>query len=58
MTTPPIPFNTSEMLLDDGMKLFKQLLRIDTTNPPGNEIEATRQVTTWLEEVGVSSETL
>ena len=37
---PPIPFETTEAFLQDGMELFKDLMRIDTTNPPGNEKEA------------------
>ena len=36
-TPPDIPFNTPQEVLDDGMRIFRDLLRIDTTNPPGNE---------------------
>lgn len=53
MVRPPIPFDAPDALLDDGMALFRELLRIDTTNPPGNEVVAADRCVAWLEEVGV-----
>jgi acetylornithine deacetylase/succinyl-diaminopimelate desuccinylase-like protein len=35
------------LVLDESLELFRTLLRFDTTNPPGDEIEAAR----WLEEL-------
>ncbi|MFT7621744.1 MAG: acetylornithine deacetylase/succinyl-diaminopimelate desuccinylase-like protein [Myxococcota bacterium] len=57
VTPPPIPFDTPESLLDDGQRLFRELLQIDTTNPPGNEVVAADQCVAWLAEEGISSRT-
>jgi acetylornithine deacetylase/succinyl-diaminopimelate desuccinylase-like protein len=57
-TTPPsIPFNAPDSLLDDGLQMLQSLIRIDTTNPPGNEDVAADQAAVWLEEVGIGSQT-
>ena len=53
---PPIPFETTEAFLQDGMELFKDLMRIDTTNPPGNEKEAVDYAEKRLAELGIPSE--
>ncbi len=37
-------------------KLLSGLLRIDTTNPPGNETEAAKYLSEWLSEKGIKSE--
>jgi len=50
---PPIPFNTPQEVLDDGMNIFRALLKIDTSNPPGNEHLVVDYAVTLLEEVGV-----
>ncbi len=52
-SSPPIPFDAPPEVLADAVELFKALLRIDTTNPPGNEVVAADQCVAWLEEVGV-----
>lgn len=40
------------------VQLLQQLIRFDTTNPPGREAEAMRWVQGWLEERGIRSELL
>ena len=57
MTPPPIPFDTPDSVLDDGMAIFKALLRLDTTNPPGNEVIAADRAVEWLAEAGIESTT-
>ncbi|MGC8947856.1 MAG: ArgE/DapE family deacylase [Thermoprotei archaeon] len=37
-------------------KLLSGLLKIDTTNPPGNETEAAKYLSEWLAERGIKSE--
>jgi len=54
-TRPPIPFQATPELLDDAIEIFRALLRIDTTNPPGNEEEAANRAAAWLAEVGIDS---
>ena len=55
MQPPAIPFGLDPGVLDDGVRMFKALLRLDTTNPPGNEVIAADQAVAWLAEVGVES---
>jgi acetylornithine deacetylase/succinyl-diaminopimelate desuccinylase-like protein len=45
-------------LADDAKRLCQQLLRIDTTNPPGNERPAAELVAAALAEVGLEPELL
>jgi acetylornithine deacetylase/succinyl-diaminopimelate desuccinylase-like protein len=45
-------------LADDAKRLCQQLLRIDTTNPPGNERPAAELVAASLAEVGMQPELL
>jgi acetylornithine deacetylase/succinyl-diaminopimelate desuccinylase-like protein len=45
-------------LADDAKQLCQQLLRIDTTNPPGNERPAAELVAAALAEVGLQPELL
>ncbi|HEY3805678.1 MAG TPA: M20/M25/M40 family metallo-hydrolase [Kofleriaceae bacterium] len=45
-------------LADDAKRLCQQLLRIDTTNPPGNERPAAELVAAALAEVGLQPELL
>jgi acetylornithine deacetylase/succinyl-diaminopimelate desuccinylase-like protein len=52
---PPIPFDAPVALLDDGQRLLRDLLRIDTTNPPGNEVVAADACIGWLAEVGIEA---
>lgn len=55
-TPPPIPFATPEAVLEDGLALFRELLRIDTTNPPGNEQAAADRAAEWLAGAGIPSQ--
>src|SRR3954467_11315545 len=52
-TASPMP-----SLADDAKRLCQQLLRIDTTNPPGNERPAAELVADALREVGLEPELL
>ena len=45
-------------LADDAKRLCQQLLRIDTTNPPGNERPAAELVAAALADVGLQPELL
>jgi acetylornithine deacetylase/succinyl-diaminopimelate desuccinylase-like protein len=45
-------------LADDAKRLCQQLLRIDTTNPPGNERAAAELIVPLLREVGLEPELL
>lgn len=54
---PPIPFGVADDLLDDAMDIFKALLRLDTTNPPGNEVVAANYAEGLLKEVGIAVRT-
>jgi acetylornithine deacetylase/succinyl-diaminopimelate desuccinylase-like protein len=47
--------NRSE-LLDEAAGLLSALIRFDTTNPPGNELECARFLAGWLGERGVAAE--
>ena len=47
-----------EALADEATELFRQLLRIDTTNPPGNEEEACRHLAAILDREGIPHEVL
>ncbi|HEY1550288.1 MAG TPA: M20/M25/M40 family metallo-hydrolase [Kofleriaceae bacterium] len=49
---------TLPALADDAKRLCQQLLRIDTTNPPGNERPAAELVAAALTEVGLEPELL
>jgi len=49
---------TLPTLADDAKGLCQQLLRIDTTNPPGNERAAAELVSRALHEVGLTPELL
>jgi len=40
----------------DPLFFSQSLIQIDTTNPPGNEIEAASQIQTWLKEEGIESD--
>ena len=54
---PPIPFGAPDAMLQDGLTMFRDLLRIDTTNPPGNEELAANKCIDWLNDVGVQCRT-
>ena len=41
---------------EEALEHLRNLLRLDTTNPPGNEIRAARYIEAQLAEVGVASE--
>src|SRR5947209_19409983 len=43
-------------LRDEVTQLLQELIRIDTTNPPGNETRAAELLRDYLEESGVSCE--
>ena len=53
---PPIPFSMPAEVLDDGLRMFKDLLRLDTTNPPGNEVIAADASAAWLAEAGIDAQ--
>lgn len=40
--------------MSDVVELLRDLVRIDTTNPPGNEIAAARMLSRWLDERGIA----
>lgn len=42
---------------EEAVDLLRRYLAIDTTNPPGNEIEGARFVASVLAEDGITSET-
>ncbi len=50
LTTAPIDWS---VLGQESIEHFKQLLRIDTTNPPGNEIEAATYIARLLDREGI-----
>ena len=52
---PAIPFDAPAEVLEDGIKIFKELLRIDTTNPPGNEHLVADYAEKLFAEVGLES---
>jgi acetylornithine deacetylase/succinyl-diaminopimelate desuccinylase-like protein len=41
---------------EEGLDLLRSLIRIDTSNPPGNEEAAVQFIETWLRKEGISSE--
>ena len=45
-----------ESLQKEGLTHFQNLLRINTTNPPGNEIEAIKYIASVLEKEKISYE--
>src|SRR5579859_6305199 len=47
--------NTTMPIYEQPAQLLQRLIRFDTTNPPGNEVECIRFIQGMLEEVGVSS---
>jgi len=47
-----------EALTDEAIELFRQLLRLDTTNPPGNEEAACRLLSQWLDREEIDHEIL
>lgn len=51
---PPLP-TASTRMLDDGIRMLRELIRLDTTNPPGNESIAANRAAEWLAEVGIES---
>ena len=44
------------MALSESAALLRELVRCDTTNPPGNEAAAAAILADWLDEHGISSE--
>ena len=47
--------NTTMPIYEQPAQLLQRLIRFNTTNPPGNEVECIRFIQGMLEEVGVSS---
>jgi acetylornithine deacetylase/succinyl-diaminopimelate desuccinylase-like protein len=43
-------------LRDEATELLRELLRLDTVNPPGNETQAAELLRAYLEDAGVASE--
>ena len=43
-------------LRDEATELLRELLRLDTVNPPGNETQAAELLRVYLEDAGVASE--
>lgn len=52
---PTKPFGTLDSVLDERMAMFKALLRLDTTGPPGNAVIAADRAAGWLAEAGIES---
>lgn len=46
----------TEWLSRNGPKLLSELIRFDTSNPPGNEAKLARFVCEWLDKLGLSCE--
>jgi acetylornithine deacetylase/succinyl-diaminopimelate desuccinylase-like protein len=46
----------SERLRDETVELLRELIRLDTVNPPGNETRAAELLRTYLEDNGVACE--
>ena len=46
------------VITDEALYLLQSLLRIDTTNPPGNELVAARLLAEYLQRQGIESEIL
>jgi acetylornithine deacetylase/succinyl-diaminopimelate desuccinylase-like protein len=49
-------FETTVSLREEVTELLRELIRVDTTNPPGNETAAAELLSAYLEEGGVASE--
>ncbi len=45
-------------LRDEAAELLSALIRFDTTNPPGNELECARFLADWMTERGLSAEVI
>lgn len=45
-------------VLDESLELFRALLRFDTTNPPGNEMQAAQWLHALFEREGIESQVL
>jgi acetylornithine deacetylase/succinyl-diaminopimelate desuccinylase-like protein len=56
MTTEPLSEKERQQLEQEGIRLCQELLRIDTTNPPGDESEAARVLDRYLSSHGVETE--
>ncbi|MSP58966.1 MAG: M20/M25/M40 family metallo-hydrolase [Myxococcales bacterium] len=54
VTLPPGATSDDPQLGDDAVRHLQALLRIDTTNPPGNETEAAEYVAALLSDAGLS----
>ncbi|MCA9646364.1 MAG: M20/M25/M40 family metallo-hydrolase [Polyangiaceae bacterium] len=54
---PQVPIDW-QSLGQESLKHFKALLRIDTTNPPGNEIEAAKYIAALLDQEGIEYQML
>jgi len=50
---PPIPFDTPQAFLDEALSLFQQLIRADTSNPPGQEEALANNLKEMLEAAGL-----
>ena len=50
------PLSTTVSLRDEVSELLRELIRLDTVNPPGNETRAAELLREYLEEHGVSCE--
>jgi acetylornithine deacetylase/succinyl-diaminopimelate desuccinylase-like protein len=46
----------SDALRDETVELLRELIRLDTVNPPGNETRAAELLRTYLEDNGVRCE--
>ncbi len=55
-SAPVVPFDVPTDYVDEAQRFFVELLRIDTTNPPGNEQRAADRCAAWLREVGLEPE--
>lgn len=62
LPTAPAPLSLTDQELDElvqlATRILQDLIRIDTSNPPGNEIVAARYVHDLLQAEGVTSEIL
>ena len=52
----PRPWPTRHSLRDEVVELLQRLIRLDTTNPPGNETRAAELLRAYLERTGVACE--
>jgi acetylornithine deacetylase/succinyl-diaminopimelate desuccinylase-like protein len=53
---PALPARHREAALNEVAELLQQLIRLDTTNPPGNETAAAELLRSYLEPAGVECE--